>query len=103
MKKIIIKGIIYFISFCIIFTLGTIFGFFYLKPEGSGNYFIRQGQKIMADYFYEEILNNFGSWSKYDEKEKDYEVFGGIDLKGPARIDFITINDVKSIIVYEYK
>ena len=101
-KKLIIKIIIYFISFCFVFSIGVLFCLFYLKDE-LNNHYIRYGQKIMADYFYNEILNNFGSWSTYDEKEKKYEIFGGIDLKGPRRIDFVIINDVKSIIVYEYK
>jgi len=29
----------------------------------------------MTDYFYYEILNNFGSWSRLDKDEKNYEVF----------------------------
>jgi hypothetical protein len=93
------KIILLIFSFCLVFLLGVLFRHFIIGSKTD----YKQGQKMMADYFYNEILNNFGSWSKYDKDDKNYEVFGGIDLKGPARIDFILINDVKSIIVYEYK
>jgi len=99
LKKIWIKIILLIISFCFVFSLGVLFSYFYFGSDMG----YRQGQKMMADYFYYEILNNFGSWSKHDEDEKNYKVFGGIDLKGPARIDFILVNDIKSIIIYEYK
>jgi len=97
-NKILFKRIILIIlSFSIMFFSGVLFGVYVIKSDMN----FRHGQNMMADYFYHEILNNFGSWSRFDEIK--YEVFGGIDLKGPARIDFIIINDTKSIIVYEYK
>jgi len=94
-----IKIILLIVSFCFVFLLGMLFDCFVIRPEVN----LQKGRRMMAEYFYKEIEENFGTWSRHDSKEKGYEVFGGIDLKGPARIDFIIKNDVKTIIVYEYR
>jgi hypothetical protein len=94
-KKSTVKVILLSISFCFVFSLGY---FIAVLSRPSVHHHFPTALRTFT-YFYNEIEENFGIITQYDEKE--YDVIGGIHWKDMS-LPIIMENGVKTIRAYKY-